>query len=65
MILVDHEKDSPVWIKIKAHLEERLMTLRAQNDTNMDETTTALLRGKIAECKALLSIGDSPIKLNQ
>lgn len=64
MILADHEKDSPVWIKIKAHLESRIALLRLQNDSNMDEIDTATIRGQIRECKALLAQADDPIKLN-
>lgn len=63
MIFADHEKDSIVWHKIKAHIESRISLLRAQNDNVLDEVDTATIRGQIKECKALLSLSDEPIKL--
>jgi len=61
-LFTDHERQGAVWQKLKRHLEERLATMRAKNDGNLDEMKTARLRGQIAEVKALMSFGtDKPV----
>ena len=43
-------------VRLKKLLEERLTILRRQNeDTALDLTATAVLRGRIAEIKAMLA----------
>jgi len=56
MKLTEGEKLSAVWQKLEPHLKERLTTLRAQNDGELDELSTARLRGRIAELKLILSL---------
>ena len=56
MKLSVQEKNSPTWVTIKAHLEERLLMLRRKNDNKLDDVSTEWLRGQIAEVKSLLSI---------
>lgn len=46
------------WDKIKGHYEARLASLRKQNDRNMPAEETALLRGRIHECKAILKLDE-------
>ena len=58
MILTDGDKLTPTWAKLEEHLKDRLAMLRAKNDAPMSEAETATLRGRIAEVKALLSLGD-------
>lgn len=61
MTLTPGEQQSPVWQKLKAHYEERLHILRAENDAAMPEVRTANQRGRIAEIKALLQLGEPNI----
>lgn len=57
-LLDDHELRSTVWLKIKAHLEEKLAERRAYNDgLTLTEVETAAVRGEIARIKHLLRIG--------
>lgn len=48
------ERDSALWTKISAELEERLQTLREQNDGDKTPEDTAKLRGRISEVKTML-----------
>ena len=58
------EQLSPVWLAIKAHLEARLMRLRVMNENeSLDAVQTASIRGRIAEVKGLLSIGEDPVEI--
>lgn len=54
------ERQSAVWLKIKAHLERRLDDQRKRNDGNLTADDTAKTRGRIAEIKELLKLGDAP-----
>lgn len=59
MPLERHELDNPLWLKLKAHYEARLAELRIQNDSpNMTAEQTAALRGRIAEIKETLRLGE-------
>lgn len=60
MKLTEGERMHPLWRKIEAHLNERLTTLRAQNDKVVSEQITADTRGRIAAVKDLLMIGIEP-----
>ncbi len=57
--LTQGEHNDPLWLKLVAHYEKRLATLRAQNDNAPTEETTARLRGRIAEVKDFLKLGIS------
>ena len=50
---------SPTWMKLKKHLELKLEALRKSNDGDFDADKTAKLRGRIAEVRAFLAIGDA------
>lgn len=52
------ETASPLWLKIKSHLETRLRELRAQNDGMMPEDRRNLTIGRISEVKALLQAAE-------
>ncbi len=54
------EAQTPLWFAIRAHYEQRLSALRAQNDSmSLDPIKTAELRGRISEIKGLLQF-DKP-----
>lgn len=51
---------TPLWLKIKKMQEAKLQRYREVNDGQLDEITTARLRGKISEVKAFLKIDRLP-----
>lgn len=51
------ETRSAVWLKLQAHLEERLAVLRAKNDGAIAPDETCHLRGRIAQVKEILALG--------
>lgn len=54
------ERDTnPLWQRLAKHLQTRVATLRARNDANLDAVATAMLRGAIAECLALLAAAEN------
>lgn len=61
-VLTDGERISPLWIKIRTELEEKLNNLRSKNDNeNLTERETAALRGRINCYKSILGLGnDTP-----
>lgn len=60
--LTKEEKLSPLWRALVAHWEDRLEVLRTQNEANRSEVETALLRGRIAECRLNLQLGKEEFK---
>jgi len=59
MKLTEGDKLSAVWQKLDPYLKERLATLRAQNDGELDAIATARLRGKLAAIKEILALADA------
>ena len=58
--LTDGEKLSPVWMRLKTHLEAELDLARKRNDNpKATEHETAALRGDIRRLKALIALGDN------
>lgn len=57
--LTDAEKHSAAWARISERLQKRLAEFREDNDGNLDDKTTAKLRGRIAELKYLLGTAES------
>lgn len=55
----EHERHTQLWRDLMRHVEDRIAELRQRNDADQDERTTAALRGRIAELKALLAL-DKP-----
>jgi hypothetical protein len=55
------ERTSSTWIKAEAFLKDRLQRLREKNDRPLPPDETALVRGQIAEVKALLRLGREPM----
>lgn len=60
MTLTNLEKQSALWLKLEAHLNETLTSLRSQNDGDLSAEATSRLRGKIAQLKLILALGVSP-----
>ena len=59
MALLDQsDVQSQAWIKVKAHLTERLQDHRIKNDGRLNEIETATVRGRIAEILYALSLSD-------
>ena len=59
-VLTAEEAASPLWRKIKAHLEHRLEQTRERNDSpSRGEGQTQFLRGQIHEIKYLAAL-DKP-----
>jgi len=62
MNLTIEERRSPLWRKLNEYFERRLSEMRKQNDGDKSETDTANLRGRIAELKLLIQLGNDPAK---
>ena len=60
MKLTEQERQSALWLKLEAYLNKKLIDLRGQNDGDMSLEATARLRGRIAQCKYFLSLGETP-----
>lgn len=59
-VLNPADRQSPLWLKLKKHAEERLAKMRVRNDSmKLDEKDTASMRGRIAELKYLATL-DNP-----
>lgn len=57
------ERNSPLWQKLKAAYEQRLVQLREENDGDLLPDHTAKVRGKIAAVKELLELDtDRPMR---
>ena len=52
------ERATPLWVRLRAHLIDKLNTARARNDGMLSEQETAALRGQIRTLKSLISLGD-------
>lgn len=56
-ILSPQERNDPLWLRLSAHYNARLNTLRVQNDTTKPHEATEKLRGQIQEVNLLLALG--------
>ena len=54
---------SSTWLKLEKYIDGRIETLRQLNDSDLDPTSTTLVRGRIRELKVLLDLskGDQAI----
>lgn len=57
-MFLDSDRISSTWIKLNAHLTERLAILRSQLEADIDEQRSTRLRGQIFEVKALLALNE-------
>lgn len=56
-----NELNSAIWLRLKAHLEEKLKEKRGKNDDPLlDPIMTAALRGHIECIKGILALGTVP-----
>jgi len=56
--LSEADKAQGLWLRLRAHFEERLALARQRNDAIQPEDMTAALRGEIKTLKGLISLGD-------
>ena len=58
--LADGEKLHPLWLRLKAHLTDKLHTARVQisRDVDMTEQQTAALRGRVKCLEGIIALGD-------
>lgn len=57
------DRSGPTWGRIADHLRQRIATLRAQNDKPIEQREADLLRGRIAELKDLLALGEEQVEI--
>ena len=57
-LLTPSDIHSALWRKLEEHLNARLLILRARNDGNLSADETAKLRGRIAEIKNMIELGN-------
>lgn len=55
-----NDRNSPTWRKLREHLQEKLQSLRARNDSDLDAIATAKLRGEIRAIRNTLALGEIP-----
>lgn len=63
MTLTEKERNSELWVKLKAHLEQRMQELRESNDSDLEPKDTAHVRGRIAECKEFIHLEEPAPKI--
>jgi hypothetical protein len=56
--LTSADKMSSLWMRLRAHLEDRLADARRRNDAALSDLDTAVLRGEIKSLKRLIALGD-------
>ncbi len=54
--LTRDDKNSPLWRKLVSHWESRIEALQRQNEGDQPESSTAKLRGRVAEIRANLTL---------
>lgn len=54
--LTDAERASPLWDKLAERFAQRIATLSVENERPQDAEATAMLRGRIAAYRELLSL---------
>ena len=52
------DRASGTWIKLMEHWTRRLDVLRSRLEGNLNESETALLRGRIAELRATIALNN-------
>lgn len=56
MTLTHEERHSALWLKLKEYMEVEIVRLRVKNDGQLDELTTANIRGRIAALKEFAAL---------
>lgn len=52
------ERNNPLWVRLKGHLEQKLCEARGKLEGDQTEQQTAICRGRILALKAILALGD-------
>ena len=59
--LTESDKASGLWLRLRAHLEDRIASARLRNDdATLDPAATAAIRGEIKVLKLLMRLDDPP-----
>ena len=61
--ITQHDLQSALAVKLRTHIDEKLLSLRAKNDGDLDATATAKLRGELKayrNLKDLLALVKQP-----
>jgi hypothetical protein len=56
--LTEQDKATALWLRLRAHLEDRLAAARRRNDEPQPEANTATIRGEIKALKSFIALGD-------
>lgn len=62
--LTQSERESPLWVKLRAYVESRIAVHQAQNENDKSEVETAKLRGRIREARAFLELANDMPEIN-
>lgn len=54
---------SAEWLVVKKHCEDRLAELRLENDNDLNERETSIIRGKIEAMKEILDLDSAEQKI--
>lgn len=57
-ILSPNERNNPVWVRLKSHLESELHNARGKLEGDQTEQQTAIWRGRIRALRAIIALGD-------
>ena len=55
------ERKDPLWLKLRAYMEQGINDARAENDGPHDAEKTARIRGRIETFKGLIALDRDPI----
>lgn len=59
--LTESDKASGLWLRLRAHLDDRIASARLRNDdATLDPAATAAIRGEIKVLKLLMRLDDPP-----
>ena len=59
--LTQGDRASDLWYRLTEYLKTEREKLRARNDTNLDPSETAIVRGQIQQINKILALGKDPI----
>jgi len=60
IVITEADRQSPAYMKMMAHLDDRMAELTQKLTGDMSEEDTWKFRGRIAEIRALISIDEVP-----
>lgn len=60
-VLTPVERQDPLWLKLRAHMERRIDQLRRENDQDLEPAKTARVRGQITALTALIALDRDPL----